>query len=181
MIGDVVNLHRLRVSTAVHHVVASIVAPFGTPISERPPIPTADDRLATYKAKRFAKLHRRSLRREAAKGDADAIKELREMGLDPGKRVEAGKGETANVQEGVGKKRTPSKGAILGEKGQKLPEGVLPGGKHEVGAIDERATGNKRSAMRKEERAEENLREAKAMREELAKQGLRSEEVVGEK
>ena len=38
--GDVIKMHRLKVSTAVHHVVASIVTPFGTPIESLPPIPT---------------------------------------------------------------------------------------------------------------------------------------------
>ena len=64
------------------------------------------------------------------------------MGLDPGKGVEVGKGETANLQRGVGKVRTPGKGAILGRKGQKLPEGVLPGRKAEVGGINDRAKRN---------------------------------------
>jgi small subunit ribosomal protein S17 len=68
--GDVVELHRLRVSTIVHHVVASIVTPFGRPISDRPPIPTPDERLAKYKEHRFAKLHRRELRQKAMDGDA---------------------------------------------------------------------------------------------------------------
>lgn len=96
------------------------------------------------------------------------------MGLDPGKGVEAGKGETANVQKGVGKKRTPTPkdGAILGEKGQKLPDGVLPGGKREVGKINERAQRNKGKAMKWEARAEENILEAMEKGEELREQGL---------
>ncbi|KAK3724478.1 hypothetical protein LTR37_001102 [Vermiconidia calcicola] len=173
--GDVVELHRLRVSTAVHHVVAAIISPYGTPASARPPIPSADERLAEYKEHRFAKLHRRTLRREAAKGNPDAIRELRRMGLDPGKGVEAGKGETANLQRGVGKKRNPSKGAVLGEKGQKLPEGVLPGGKHEVGKINERAQRNKGVAVKREEQAVENLLKAKEKGEELGREGLSAE------
>ena len=168
-------MHRLRCSASVHHVVASIVAPFGKPISERPPVPSPDDRLSSYKEKRFAKLHRRSLRREAATGSAEAIRELRQMGLDPGKGVEAGKGETANLEKGVGKVRTPSKGAILGKKVQKLPEGVLPGGKEEVGKINVRAQKNKGKAMKMERRAEENMLEAKEKGEELERKGLGSD------
>ena len=143
--GDVVSLHRLRVSTAVHHVVASIIAPFGTPIEEREPIPTPDERLAAYKTHRFAKLRRRELRREAAKGDLDAIRELRTMGLDPGQGVETKGGAVG----------------MMGAKGQKLPKGVLPGGQHAVGKIDERAKRNKGSAVKLEERARGNLREAR--------------------
>lgn len=125
VVGDVIQMHRLKVSSQVFHVVGAITAPFGKPISERPPIPTPDERLETYKRKRFAKLERRSLRREAAMGHADAIKQLQAMGLDPGKGVEAGKGETANVQRNVGRKRNPTNknGGIVGSKGQKLPHG----------------------------------------------------------
>lgn len=81
VIGDLISMHRLRVSSAVHHVVAAIVAPFGTPIAARPPIPTPDDRLAAYKAKRFRKLERRELRQRATAGDAEAVQTLKERGL----------------------------------------------------------------------------------------------------
>lgn len=169
------ELHRLRVSAAVHHVVANIVSPFGKPIAERPPVPTADERLSKYKEQRFAKLHRRSLRREAAKGNPEAIRELRQMGLDPGKGVEPLKGETANLQQGVGKVRTPTKGAIRGAKGQKLPEGVLPGGKAEVGKINKRAQQNKDKAMKFEEQAESNILEAKEKGEKLEQGGIETD------
>lgn len=166
------SLHRLRVSTRVFHVVASIVAPFGNPIEDRPPVPSADDRLSAYKEKRFAKVHRRALRVKAAQGDPEAIRALQEMGLDPGKGAEPFQGKTANLEEGTGKKRTPSKGAILGNKGQKLPEGVLPGGKVEVGKINQRAQRNKGLAMKFQEQAEDNIMEAKEKGEELAQQGI---------
>ncbi len=154
------------------------MSPFGTPIEERPPVPSPDDRLAVYKQKRFAKLNRRALRTRAAQGSAEAIQELREMGLDPGKGVEAGKGEKANLQRGVGRKRTPTEGAILGAKGQKLPEGVLPGGKHAVGKINERAQGNKGKTLKYEAQAVENLAEAGEKGEESAEQGLDAESLV---
>ena len=111
-------------------------------------------------------------------GEAAAIRELRQMGLDPGKGVEAGKGETANLQRGVGKVRTPTRGAVLGSKGQKLPEGVLPGGKHEVGKINDRAQQNKGKAMKMNAQAERNLEEAKVKGEELERQGLASDSVL---
>lgn len=85
------------------------------------------------------------------------------MGLDPGKNAEPGKGRTEGLERGAGKK-----GAILGNKGQKLPEGVLPGGKHEVGKINERAQKNKEKATKMEMQAEKNLLEAKETEEELA-------------
>ena len=102
------------------------------------------------------------------------------MGLNPGKGVEPGKGETANVQKGIGKKRTPTPkdGAILGAKGQKLPEGVLPGGKHEVGKINERARENQRKAMKDEAKAEANLEEADRVGEVLRQRGLEAQSEV---
>lgn len=169
-----VSLHRLKVSTAVHHVVASIITPFGTPISSRPPIPTPSERLAAYKSQRLAKLHRRTLRREAAKGTESAIAELQAMGLDPGAGVAAGKGETFATEKSTGKSRNPS-GAIMGAKGQKLPEGVLPGGKHEVGKINDRAERNKRAALKDGEKAEQNRVRAEEVGEELKSKGLRSD------
>lgn len=173
--GDVVNLHRLKVSTAVHHVVASIITPFGTPIDSRPPIPTPEERLAAYKAQRLPKLHRRTLRREAAKGNSDAITELKNLGLDPGAGVAPGKGETSGTEKGAGKVRTPSEGALMGKKGQKLPKGVLPGGKHEVGKIDARAKHNKEAAIKRQEQTEANLKKSQEMKKNMDSQGLESD------
>ncbi|WPH04008.1 Hypothetical protein R9X50_00689200 [Acrodontium crateriforme] len=104
--GDVVSLHRMQVSANVHHVVASIVAPFGTPIDQRAPIPTPDERLAEYKAKRFKKLARRELRRAAAAGDEAAQEKVREMDA---------------AVDRVGKKdgRKPQVKATKGKKGGK--------------------------------------------------------------
>ena len=62
----------------------------------------------------------------------------------------------------------------MGKKGQKLPEGVLPGGEHEVGKIDARAKKNKQSAMKLEEKAVRNLAEAERKGEELGSRGLES-------
>ena len=100
------------------------------------------------------------------------------MGLDPGKGVEEGKGETANLEKGTGKVRTPAKGAILGNKGQKLPEGVLPVGKHEVGNINERAQANKGKAMKMEAKAEANILEAEEKEKELKEQDLGTESAL---
>ena len=162
----------------MHHVVAELITPHTTPVEERPPIPTADERLAKYKEKRFAKLERRTLRREAAKGTPSAIAELEDRGLDPGMGVEEGKGETANLETGTGKKRTPNKGAILGKKGQKLPHGVLPGGKEEVGPINERASKNKGRAMAFEKQIQENVQEAMVKEDELQARGLSGGSVI---
>jgi small subunit ribosomal protein S17 len=147
--GDVVELHRLRVSRRVEHVVASIVSPFGTPIDSRPPIPTADERLAEYKEYRFKKLHRRELRLKAAEGDAEAIQELKSMGLDAGQGAVAGVGRKDNLQQG--KAKTSAEGAILGQKGQKLPQRVLPGGVQEKPRTEQWSE-EKRAAHREQRR-----------------------------
>lgn len=172
--GDVVSLHRLKVSTAVQHVVASIITPFGTPIESRPPIPTPEERLAAYKERRLPKLHRRTLRREAAKGSPEAIAELQALGLDPGAGVAPGKGETFGTEKSTGKTRTPS-GALMGNKGQKLPSGVLPGGKHEVGKIDERAKHNKELAMKRNQQTKENLKRSQEMKKSMDAEGISSD------
>ena len=89
------------------------------------------------------------------------------MGLDPGKNAAPGMSRAEGLEKGAGQVRTPKKGAVLGNKGQKLLEGVLPGGKHEVGKINERAQKNKSKAMELDAQAEENLLEAKELEEEL--------------
>ncbi|QSZ28799.1 hypothetical protein DSL72_003304 [Monilinia vaccinii-corymbosi] len=54
--GDVISISPgWRTSKTVRHVVSSIIAPFGTPISERPPIPTAEERIAGRERKLMAK------------------------------------------------------------------------------------------------------------------------------
>ncbi|APA13426.1 hypothetical protein SS1G_07970 [Sclerotinia sclerotiorum 1980 UF-70] len=54
--GDVISISPgWRTSKGVHHVVSSIIAPFGKPISERPPIPTAEERIAERERKLTAK------------------------------------------------------------------------------------------------------------------------------
>ncbi|KAI0381063.1 nucleic acid-binding protein [Hypomontagnella monticulosa] len=63
--GDVVAITpSWRVSQHVRHVVKHIIAPYGEPIDERPPIPTLEERLAEKTAKKAAKDERRAARRE---------------------------------------------------------------------------------------------------------------------
>ncbi|KAI5857291.1 nucleic acid-binding protein [Durotheca rogersii] len=66
--GDVVAITPTwRISQHVRHVVKHIIAPYGEPIEERPPIPTLEERVAERLAKRAAKDERRSaLRAEQA-------------------------------------------------------------------------------------------------------------------
>ena len=85
-------------------------------------------------------------------GDEEAIETLRNMGFDAGQGVEAGKGEKEEMKKGV-----------VGRKGQKLQDGVLPGGKHAVGKIQDRAKANKEKALKRNQRAEENLAKSREM------------------
>lgn len=157
VIGDVVELHRLRCSKHVHHVVGRIVSPFGKPVEARPQIPTPDERLAIYKQARFAKLERRRLRQQAAIGDGQAIAKLKEMGLDPGFGVEEGKSKAQILKE------HPS--AVVGAKGQILPKGVQADGGH--AAQDISVTKDKAEAFKQkaEERLEEEQEATKDVRE----------------
>ena len=61
--GDVIALQPgWRVSKTVHHVVTRIIAPWGKPIEERPPVPTEEERLEVREEKRARKLKRREER-----------------------------------------------------------------------------------------------------------------------
>lgn len=61
--GDVVAITPgERNSKHKRHVVKHIIAPAGTPIEERPPVPTEEERWAAATAQAEAKLQRRALR-----------------------------------------------------------------------------------------------------------------------
>ncbi|KAF9870388.1 putative ribosomal protein S17 [Colletotrichum karsti] len=63
--GDVVSIvPGWRTTPKKRHVVKSIIAPYGTPIEERPSIPTEEERLAVREEKREAKDARRAARRQ---------------------------------------------------------------------------------------------------------------------
>ncbi|KAI2779328.1 nucleic acid-binding protein [Daldinia loculata] len=78
--GDVIAIEpSWRVSQHVRHVVKHIIAPYGAPIEERPPVPTLEERVAERAAKRAAKDERRALRREE---QARIAEEEREAALE---------------------------------------------------------------------------------------------------
>ncbi|KAI0098381.1 nucleic acid-binding protein [Daldinia grandis] len=63
--GDIVAIEpSWRVSQHVRHVVKDIIAPYGAPIEQRPPVPTLEARVVERAAKRAARDERRALRRE---------------------------------------------------------------------------------------------------------------------
>jgi small subunit ribosomal protein S17 len=125
--GDVIELHRLKVSRRVEHVVASIVSPFGDPIESRPPIPTADERLAKYKEYRFKKLLRREKRARAAEGDAEAVQELKNMGLEPGAEAEAAVRRKDAELKAAEKSEGSTEGVVLAEDREALEGGAAQG------------------------------------------------------
>ncbi|KAI9816533.1 MAG: hypothetical protein M1827_001665 [Pycnora praestabilis] len=62
--GDIVQLASgWRTSKHVRHVVTSIIAPFGPPIEQRPPVPTEEERVTEREAKQARKKERREARR----------------------------------------------------------------------------------------------------------------------
>jgi hypothetical protein len=89
--------------------------------------------------------------------------------------VAPGKGELFGTEKGTGKTRTPSEGALMGKKGQKLPKGVLPGGKHEVGPINERAKHNKEATIKRHEQTMANLKRSQELKKEMDSRGVSSD------
>ncbi|KAK7976424.1 glutaminase [Apiospora arundinis] len=58
--GDVISIAAgWRASSQKKHVVKHIIAPYGTPIDARPPVPTEEELKAAYVAERVAKIERR--------------------------------------------------------------------------------------------------------------------------
>ncbi|SPO01309.1 related to ribosomal protein [Cephalotrichum gorgonifer] len=67
-LGDVVAITPgWRTSRTKRHVVKRIIAPASVPIEERPPVPTQDERIAAYEAKKSEKDRRRAARKEKGK------------------------------------------------------------------------------------------------------------------
>ncbi|KAH7325133.1 hypothetical protein B0I35DRAFT_476323 [Stachybotrys elegans] len=63
--GDVVSIRPgWRTSKQKRHLVEKIIAPYGTPIEERPPIPSLQQVLLEYEEKRAAKARREAARRK---------------------------------------------------------------------------------------------------------------------
>jgi small subunit ribosomal protein S17 len=66
--GDVVSIvPGWPTSKHKRHVVKKIIAPYGTPTEERPPIPTLEERIAEREAQQAAKRERRAHAKEAQK------------------------------------------------------------------------------------------------------------------
>lgn len=55
-----------RSSRTKRHIVKHIIAPAGTPIEDRPPVPTEDERIEAYETNKAAKDERRAARKQGA-------------------------------------------------------------------------------------------------------------------
>lgn len=74
--GDVVSIvPGWPTSQHKRHVIKQIIAPFGTPIEDRPPVPTEEDRIAQRDQKKAEKDARRDARRAAAR-EAKLVEQL---------------------------------------------------------------------------------------------------------
>ncbi|KAK8178336.1 hypothetical protein BC567DRAFT_225364 [Phyllosticta citribraziliensis] len=99
--GDVIQLRNgFRTSRTIRHVVTSIVSPFGTPITERPPIPTEEERQAQLRYERLKRDIKQAANgrtapnqrlRDAARLDGDlmhALKVAEKKGEEPPEEVQ---------------------------------------------------------------------------------------------
>ncbi|KAL8706206.1 MAG: hypothetical protein Q9201_000712 [Fulgogasparrea decipioides] len=72
--GDVVRIAAARwrsPGTSIRHVVTEIVAPWGEPVEERPPVPSLKETEENERMKRNAKIGRRAERRREGRKDGD--------------------------------------------------------------------------------------------------------------
>ncbi|KAH6955011.1 hypothetical protein FAVG1_05443 [Fusarium avenaceum] len=75
--GDVVSIvPGWPTSQHKRHVIKHIIAPYGTPITERPPVPTLEERIADREAKKAAKDERRAARRHEEESKIQEEKRL---------------------------------------------------------------------------------------------------------
>ncbi|KAF4976092.1 hypothetical protein FZEAL_7202 [Fusarium zealandicum] len=78
--GDVVSIvPGWPTSQHKRHVVKHIIAPYGTPIDERPPVPSLEERIAHREAKKAAKDERRAAKRQA---EEEQRQEEKRLGLE---------------------------------------------------------------------------------------------------
>lgn len=76
--GDIVSISSgWRTSKSKRHIVNRIIAPWGPPIEERPPVPTPAEREAAHAAERAKKLARKQLRAQAQAMDKAVAKAQR--------------------------------------------------------------------------------------------------------
>jgi len=106
--GDIVRVVPWRTSKLIHHVVSEIVAPFGVPLEQRPPVP----RLEELEAKRAEMRREKTARRAARALQALESARARKAGS---KGKTAGKGGAATADDNttgkVGERRSDAVGS----------------------------------------------------------------------
>lgn len=134
--GDVITLRPEQHARHVHHTIEAIIAPFGKPLDERPPLVTAEEREALVREYKARKAERRQARELEAQALAGA-------GVQQVKYIDAG---------GEGQGKGP------GGAGRE----VLEDGTHRFGKINAEAILGKNRAMRRMRQARQNEKDLEA-------------------
>lgn len=137
--GDVIRLAPERHSKHVMFTVSEILAPFSTPVSERPPLLTQEQRDAIIDEKRRGKVERRALR-----GVPSALEEGRRRGWSVPAMYDEANREGHNVERAT----TVSDGRE-----------ALPGGRHKFGKIGDEAKFGANRALSRMEKGKQNEKE----------------------
>ena len=163
-----------RYSKHVRHVVTQIVAPFGPPLCDRPPVPALEELKARKDEKHAAKAERRSARANEAMQRKVEANRLRRDKKRPKEAGNAGEAETGGNQDDMP--------YADGVRSDMVIEGS--GGLHHPGKIHDRAMANSQIANRRREKAQENNEELKRTNERLeqmAEEGKEFEKTGTEK
>ncbi|KAK7626208.1 vacuolar import and degradation protein [Phyllosticta citricarpa] len=143
--GDVIQLRNgFRTSRTIRHVVTSIISPFGTPITERPPIPTEEERQAQLRYERLKRDIKQAANgrvapnqrlRDAARLDGNlmhALKVAEKKGEEPPQEVQEAvarlEAEEARIAE-LWEKEQPFEDYLFGDSSKEsiieIPQGQL--------------------------------------------------------
>lgn len=126
-LGDVISITPgWRVSKHVRHVVDSIIAPFGVPLEERPPVLSEAERIAEREEKMAAKVQRR---KQAAR------REMEEEGEE--KAVRAGKKESVVQVKGNEETKKAKKEKKENKKKERAVKAVGPEGEGQSEVLSE--------------------------------------------
>jgi hypothetical protein len=134
--GDIITMTPERHSKHVMHTVSQIVAPYGIPISQRPPLATPEERESAYLEKRVRKLERRR-KSEASSGVVEKAADAVLQGKDSSLKDRGNKTNEVRKQSEHGRM-------------------VLPGGKHKFGKINDEATRGKRKVEKLDRKTAQN-------------------------
>ena len=144
-----------------------IIAPFGPPVSERPPLPSLEELQARKDEKSLAKAERRATRARESMQKRKQERQLLKM-KDSTKTT----GEPENVELAVKPGAKQYKESVRSDM---VIEGS--GGLHHPGKVHERAMANSREAMKSMEKVQKNEEELKKIDRTLEQMRLDGKEV----